>query len=63
MAVITSSIEARDAVASTIVQTDHLDDAGRALAALDLDHHAIMHPQTVGRYILGFGDADAAAQS
>ena len=48
--------------ALAVVQTDHLRDAGRALAALDLDHDAIMDPQAVRRHILGFGDANLATQ-
>jgi len=45
-----------------MVQADHLGGADRALAALDLDHHAIMDTQAVGRHVFGLGNTDAAAQ-
>jgi len=41
------------------VQADHLGDASGALAALDLDCHAIVHAQAVRRHILGLGNAAA----
>ena len=61
-AAITSSIEERPPRCSAIVQGDQLGDAGRAFAALDLDHEMIVHAQAVGRHVLCFGDRDAAAQ-
>src|SRR4051812_30831182 len=45
-----------------IVQGDQLGDAGRALAALDLDHEVIVHAQAVRGHVLRFGDSDTATQ-
>ena len=47
---------------SAVVQGNELGDAGRSRPALDLDHHAIVDSQAVGRNVLGLGDADAASQ-
>ena len=42
---------------------DHLGNAGRALAALDLDRNLVRDPERIGGNVLGFHDAEAAAQA
>ena len=44
------------------MQGDQLGDARGALAALDLDHEMIIHPQAIRRHVLRFGDRNATAQ-
>ena len=44
------------------MQGDQFGDAGRALAAFDLDHEMIVDAQAVRRHVLGFSDGDPAAE-
>src|SRR6516164_5189254 len=59
-AAITLSTDAR---LSAQVQRDQLGDAGRTLAAFDLDDQAIVDLQAVGRHVLGFRDCDESPQT